>query len=319
MCREFKIYKNSRVFKLPVGILGDLTLQSIWIGITTVRSIHPLVILPSEDRLINFTLQDSRLEEFPFHIIPRLRSLENLWLRNNSLTSVPSLRSESLQAVNLDYNQIATFEEGRWVTPELRVLDISYNPLSSFPSAVIKDMQKLEKFYCSGCNLGPTLLMGQLEFRSKTLKLVSLRENSISRLEPAAIGGINADTTVDLTWNNITILDENAFRPILEIMSLGDGLLLIDYNPIHCDCTLDWLALAPALMKKLKGTCTNGTDLRDLNLLDFQRPCCLYPNTVTMPPYTIFILPLLSLVHGVSKSACPTRQDTRQAQKTTYV
>ncbi|CAG0898994.1 unnamed protein product [Darwinula stevensoni] len=261
------------------GILGKLTLQSLWIGDTNVTSIQPSFILPSKDRLKDFTLQNSHLEEFPFHIIPRLRSLKKLWLRNNSLTSVPSLQSLSLERLDFNYNKINTIDVDGWMTPNLREFDIGHNPLSSFPSAVVKGLEKLEEFYCSGCNLGPTLLRGQLEFRSKTLKKMSLLDNNISRLEPEAIAGVNSDTTVHLTRNNITILEENAFRPILEIMSLGDGLLYLYDNPIHCDCTLDWLTLTPALMKKLEGTCANGTALRQLHLAELRRTCCRYPNT----------------------------------------
>ncbi|CAG0900618.1 unnamed protein product [Darwinula stevensoni] len=229
---EFKIHNNTRPLKLPVEILGDLTLQSLWIGDTTVTNIQPSFILPSEDRLVNFTLQDSRLKEFPFHIIQGLRSLKKLWLRNNSLTSVPGLHSHSLEILDLDYNKIVAIEENGWHTPNLRELGIGYNPLSSLPSAVIKGLGKLEKFYCSGCNLGPTLLMGQLEFRSKTLKVVSLWNNNISRLEPGALTGVNGETTVYLIRNNITLLEESAFRPILENMSLGDGLLDIECRRI---------------------------------------------------------------------------------------
>ncbi|CAG0899762.1 unnamed protein product [Darwinula stevensoni] len=225
---EFKIHKNTRPLKLPVEILGDLTLQSLWIGDTTVTSIQPALILPSEDRLVNFTLRDSRLKEFPFHIIQGLRSLQILWLRNNSLTSIPGLHSHSLEILDLAYNKIVAIEENGWHTPNLRELDIGFNPLSSLPSAVIKGLGKLEKFFCSGCNLGPTLLMGQMEFCSKTLKVVSLWENNISRLEPGALTGVNGETTVYLSRNNITLLEENAFRPILENMSLGDGLLYIE-------------------------------------------------------------------------------------------
>ena len=68
-------------------------------------------------------------------------------------------------------------------------LPSGYNPLSEIPSTVITGLTNLEKFYCSGCNLGGTLSSGLLVFRSKTLRLVSLWKNGISRLDPGAIVG----------------------------------------------------------------------------------------------------------------------------------
>ncbi|CAG0905301.1 unnamed protein product, partial [Darwinula stevensoni] len=66
---------------------------------------------------------------------------------------------------------------------------LSYNPLSEIPSVVITGLTNLEKFYCSGCNLGGTLPSGFLVFRSKALRLVSLWKNGIARLDPGAIVG----------------------------------------------------------------------------------------------------------------------------------
>ncbi|CAG0899904.1 unnamed protein product [Darwinula stevensoni] len=226
--RQFKIYNNTRAVKLPVGILGDLTLQSVWISKTVVTRLDPSVILPSADRLVNFTLKDSQLEEFPFHITPRLRSLKNLWLRNNLLTSVPGLHSDSLEILDLEYNRIAAVEEDKWVTPNLRGLNIGHNPLSKFPSAVIRRLGKLQEFYCLGCNLGTSLAKGQLEFRTEVLKTVSLQDDSLSQIEPGALAGVRADTKVYLSRNNITILNENAFLPLLKNISRGDGLLYLE-------------------------------------------------------------------------------------------
>ena len=66
----------------------------------------------------------------------------------------------------------------------------AHNPLSHFPSAMIRGLQKLETFDCSGCSLGPTLSNGLLEFHSQTLESVVINGNNISWIEPSAITGM---------------------------------------------------------------------------------------------------------------------------------
>ena len=67
---------------------------------------------------------------------------------------------------------------------------IDYNPMSVFPAAVIKGIERLEEFTCVFCNLGPTLSSGLLEFRSSKLKKVLLGFNEISTLDAGSITGI---------------------------------------------------------------------------------------------------------------------------------
>ncbi|CAG0899119.1 unnamed protein product, partial [Darwinula stevensoni] len=126
-------------------------------------------------------------------------------------------------------------------------------------------MKKLEKFLCQGATLGPTLSSGFLEFHSNALKLVDLRNNGISRLEPGAISGFRPDTTIYLNENKITALSEESFRPMLDILSMGDGVLDLSDNLIQCDCEISWLMLGRKYLRNLSGKCNNGTELKDFN------------------------------------------------------
>ncbi|CAG0896790.1 unnamed protein product [Darwinula stevensoni] len=229
---QFELSNSMDITELSDDVFGDLSFQVIMVGNTAVKRIHPSVILSSEDRLVNFTIRNSPLEEFPFYLLPRFPRLKILSLVNNSLTSVPELRSESLQLLSISRNKITRLEENAWVTPNLKFLDIGDNPLSGIPSAVIMSLEKLEKFWCSGCNLGPTISTGVLQFQSEALKMVSLWSNGISGLEPKAITGIKANTEVHLTRNKIATLNEETFRPILEIMPVGMGFLDLKGKPV---------------------------------------------------------------------------------------
>ncbi|CAG0885486.1 unnamed protein product [Darwinula stevensoni] len=163
--------------------------------------------------------------EFDGWATPKLRELH---LYDNFLNSFPAFKSENLEILRLDNNKITNVEVDGWATPSLRELNIAKNPLLKFPSAAIKGMKNLEKFYYSESNVGPTVSSGFLEFQSKALKLVTLWSNNISILDKDAITGLGPNTTVQLTNNDIVILSEEIFRPMLEILSAGDGVLFLD-------------------------------------------------------------------------------------------
>ncbi|CAG0894713.1 unnamed protein product [Darwinula stevensoni] len=267
---EFRVTNNKKLQELPEGIFGHLSLENIYLNNTGVRTIHPSVILSSKDRLVNMTIEYSLLEEFPFHLLSSLPRLTKLRLPHNSLTSVPAVRTDSLETLNLEYNNISIMEEVGWATPNLRKLSLSGNPISTLPSAMIKNQKKLEEFSCSKCKLGPILSNGQLEFHSKALKDVYLKMNDISRLEPGAITGITSGTRVYLSSNKIAKLDAKSFHGILHVLSQGDGTLALSDNPIRCGCELEWLVRDPELLRKIHGSCENGTVLKALGRDSFK-------------------------------------------------
>ncbi|CAG0884310.1 unnamed protein product [Darwinula stevensoni] len=223
---EFRLQDNENVEKLPRGVSGILSFQSIRIKNTSVETVHPSFILQSNDRLLVLEIQNSRLKAFPSHILHQLPNLLTLNLRNNSLTDLPALQSASLRVLHLQFNNITRVEADGWDTPNLRVFDISANPSLEVPPGVLKTMETLERFWCPRCNLGPTLSTGALQFNSKALKTVGLSENEIARMEPDAL----------------------------------------TENPIECDCALDWLISDSKILKSVRGTCVDGTDFGSLAL-----------------------------------------------------
>ncbi|CAG0901509.1 unnamed protein product [Darwinula stevensoni] len=138
-------------------------------------------------------------------------------------------------------------------------------PPSKFPTTLIKRMKNLEKFCCHRCNPGPILPRGLLQFRSNALKLVDLRDNGISRVEPGAIAGLAPSTKIYINGNDIAVLSELSFRPILDVLSSGDGVLDVSGNPILCNCEMAWLVLRRKFLRNVSGKCQNGTEFKDLD------------------------------------------------------
>ncbi|CAG0893956.1 unnamed protein product [Darwinula stevensoni] len=266
LCREFRLQDNMMVTELPEGILGNVSFQYIRVKNTAIERVHPSAILPSKNRLIELEIQHCHLKEFPFEILPELSSLATLHLWNNTLTFIPALQSNSLRVLYLSFNNIVKVESNGWMTPNLKVFDIAVNPSLEFPAGVVKNMKNLELFWSPRTNLGPTLSDGMFPFHSKSLKTVGLGDNNIGRLEPHAITGVTSDTEVFLDGNKIFELSEEAFRPLLEILSQGKGFLSVRGNPIDCDCGLAWLISESNFLGSVRGNCKDGTDLINLNL-----------------------------------------------------
>ncbi|CAG0884969.1 unnamed protein product [Darwinula stevensoni] len=233
----FRLQDNMDVKELPEKAFGNAAFKVILVRNTSVKIVYPSALLSSKYLLSRLAVENSRLNGFPFYLLPELQRLEVLSLEGNYFVSVPLLQSPSLKLLSLARNEILRLDEEGWTTPILRSLNISYNPQLNFRTTITKNLGRLETFDGSGLNLGPILSGGTLEFRSRTLREIWLDFNNISSLEPNAIRG----------------------------------------NPIQCDCGLDWFAFVKGLMANVRnGKCENGTEFKNLHL-DSLRNCRLCP------------------------------------------
>ncbi|CAG0887202.1 unnamed protein product [Darwinula stevensoni] len=263
---------DSRLDDFPFDILHEFQfLKQLHLS----NNLLALVPAFKSDNLERLRLDNNKITiaELDGWETPKLREL---YLERNLLTTVRAFKSDNLEILYLYNNEITSVEADGWATPNLREFDIDNNPLMKFPSTIIKCMKKLEEFYCSRCNLGPTLSGGLLEFQSSALKLVHLSENNVTSLEPGAIIGLGSNTRVDLSENKIAVLSEESFRPMLDILYLGDGVIDLSGNPILCDCEVAWLLLGRKFQRKIPGKCHNGTEFKDLDsnsMRDCPREC----------------------------------------------
>ncbi|CAG0886946.1 unnamed protein product [Darwinula stevensoni] len=211
---RFILENNSAVKELPEGAFGEVSFESMHLVHTTVKTIRISAILSSTDWLVYLNVAANSRTEFPFALLPQWPRLRNLNLSHNNLASIALLYSLTLEELDLSSNDISKVEEDRWVTPNLKILDI-----------IVKGLERLEEFKCASCRLGPILSSGLLEFRSKALREVNLKQNYIMSLEPGAITGIMPGTRIDLGNNAIALLYWELFQPLLEVLLLGDGSL----------------------------------------------------------------------------------------------
>ena len=114
---------NEGVRFLPNWVFGDVTFEDIFIYNTSLFSVHPGALLPSKDRLWYLRIELSRLEEFPWDVLPEFISLTNLNLDVNELKNVPPLQSPTLESLYIRQNRISKIAPG-WSLPSLKELSL---------------------------------------------------------------------------------------------------------------------------------------------------------------------------------------------------
>ncbi|CAG0893563.1 unnamed protein product [Darwinula stevensoni] len=221
----FRLQDNMEVKELPEKAFGNAAFKVILLRNTSVKIVYPSALLSSKRLLSRLAVEDSRLNGFPFYLLPELQRLEVLSLEGNYIVSVPVLQSPSLKLLSLARNEILRLDEEGWTTPILRSLNISYNPQLNFRTTITKNLGRLEKFDGSGLNLGPILSGGTLKFRSRTLREIWLDFNNISSLEPNAIRGLTPNTKIYLRNNKIDNRPDGVFSPMMGVLSRGDGFI----------------------------------------------------------------------------------------------
>ncbi|CAG0891151.1 unnamed protein product [Darwinula stevensoni] len=266
---QFLLIENEAVQELPEGVFGNVTFEAIIIFYAAVATVHPSALLPSKDRLYHVQIYFSGLADFPWEVLPELTHLYYLDLRNNYLTALPPVLSPSLTTLDLGGNRITRLESN-WSAPNLTVLSFDYSPMSEVQHGFFWSLPNLQRFWCISCQLGQTILNGTLGFHSPALDLVSLEQSTISSLESHSITGFTADARIRLSKNQISELTEESFRPMLEVLSSGDGNIDLAENPVECRCSMAWIVLNPDFLGSVKGQCTNGTDFQDLDPEVFQ-------------------------------------------------
>ncbi|CAG0890031.1 unnamed protein product [Darwinula stevensoni] len=261
---KFSLMYNDDVRVLPGGVFGDTTFDTINLAVTSVSRVDPAALLASKDRLLSLVIDGSPLREFPWEILPQLANLKKLDLRDIGLTTLPLLQSDSLEEFSVSSNEIDHLEAG-WSLPNLRRLYLSSNPIRDVPAGFLSDFVKLEIFSCADCDLGPTLSTKSLEFHSESMQDIHLSWNSFSNMEVDAITGLQPDTVLYVSYNDIRELTEESFRPMLKILSLGDGFIFLGSNPVECDCSMAWVVLNPDFLASVNGYCMDGTEFKDLD------------------------------------------------------
>ncbi|CAG0900766.1 unnamed protein product [Darwinula stevensoni] len=114
----------------------------------------------------------------------------------------------------------------------IETLNVIFSPLQDFPFHLLPHLSRLKEL-----TLWNTSLTQVTPIQSESLEVLRLGFNSIEMVEENGWStpnlrelnfGLTPDTTVKLGYNRITNLVEEIFRPLLEVISQGDGVLYLE-------------------------------------------------------------------------------------------
>ncbi|KAF2358805.1 Leucine-rich repeat domain L domain-like, partial [Trinorchestia longiramus] len=141
------------ISKLTEGIFDVKSFGSVEIVGTMLETIEDNVLEYSHPTLFIFTLNNNKLQNFPFQTINLYEKLISLNLNNNELKEIPIFFSSTLRILsmnsneNLDFQSTITTFDG---IPELRQLFLSNIGLKTLVPKMFQRLAYISDIYLSG-------------------------------------------------------------------------------------------------------------------------------------------------------------------------
>ncbi|CAH1786660.1 unnamed protein product [Owenia fusiformis] len=197
-----------------------LRLTSLSIGDQNIDLITKNAFRGLESSLVSLWISSANLTSFPYRSIKGLRRLKYLYLQNNRIQSIKlsTLRYfPKLYYLGLEGNELTEIpvEPLKQAGPTLREVNLAKNKIRSIPWS-FTNMTQLTRMY--------------------------LNHNQLTTIPARAFYGLDK-MILDVRFNNIHVLD-----PCL--MNAKTPTMVLDGNPLHCDCTVYWLAYAGKINKQ---------------------------------------------------------------------
>ena len=193
-----------------------------------------------------------------------LSSLQELYLHNNQLSSLPEdvfKNLSSLQTLYLKGNDLSNLPEGVFRgLSNLTRIDLSSNDLSSLPEGVFRELSNLTDIDLSHNHLSS--LPKDVFNRLSNLTRILLHDNNLSSLPKDVFRGLPNVTSILLSHNNLSSLPEGIFHrlPNLRFLHLiGNNLSCLPRSlssRVTVDVTLPWCGV-PVI------TITAGSDVSE--------------------------------------------------------
>uniref|UniRef100_A0A8C3MJF3 Uncharacterized protein n=1 Tax=Geospiza parvula TaxID=87175 RepID=A0A8C3MJF3_GEOPR len=201
------VYISHRAFS-GLNSLEQLTLEKC--NLTSIPTealshLHGLIVLRLRHLNIN-TIRD-----YSFKRLYRLKVLEiSHWPYLDTMTSncLYGLNLTSLSITHCNLTSIPYVSVRHLVY--LRFLNLSYNPIVTIEGSMLHDLLRLQEIQLVG---------GQL-----------------TTVEPFAFRGLNYLRILNVSGNLLTTLEESAFHSVGNLETL-----ILDNNPLACDCRLLWV------------------------------------------------------------------------------
>ncbi|XP_069487641.1 toll-like receptor 3 isoform X2 [Ambystoma mexicanum] len=192
--------------------------------------------------LVELRLDSNRIIDVKGDIFQNLKNLRQLDLSHNNLQS-GKLGSQkqmlNLQQLWLSSNRISqvTKEDFDFLSnTSLEMLDLSSNPVKEFHAGCFKVIRSLHGLSLENVQLTPDLTQALcLELSGTGIQTLMLSKNQITRIKNTTFMGLLKTnlTVLDISVNNLTVIDNNSFAsiPHLEYLSL-EGNHIAHLSPL---------------------------------------------------------------------------------------
>ena len=200
--------------------------------------------------------QITRLPRFDFFSIYRIQLIS---FANNRLVNIDDMRYlGTIDVLDFSWNQLS--DVGSDIlnrTATVQLLDLSHNRFVRVPVSVTRASDIVVDLSLDFNNIsslsnwtGPTVQRSDVE-------RVSLRGNYIDEVSPGLMTAVQTSLTeLDLRDNRLTTLNQQLFNDVPHLTQL-----MLDGNPLQCDCGLAWLRqLAPEVTTDM-ATCSSPSDV----------------------------------------------------------
>ena len=176
--------------------------------------------------------ETNELEYFPIYILEDFPNLKYLYLQETALKD--DTFAHHFDQLHLPNLESMTLNGGEHISkfprlPKLKYLRFCYQPIASIAKEAFSDLESLEWLDLSGNGKNQTLShldTDALKLSAKNLTQLDFRSfNSLTSFAPNFISNISPNLEIDFLDDNIVALEENVFKPILETLLAGNGIL----------------------------------------------------------------------------------------------
>ncbi|XP_043933155.1 leucine-rich repeat and immunoglobulin-like domain-containing nogo receptor-interacting protein 1 [Protopterus annectens] len=201
------VYISHRAFS-GLNSLEQLTLEKC--NLTSIPSealshLHNLIVLRLSHLNIN------AIRDYSFKRLYRLKVLEiSHWPYLDTMTSncLYGLNLTSLTITHCNLTSVPYVAVRHLVY--LRFLNLSYNPITTIEGSMLHELLRLQEIHLVG--------------------------GALVAIEPYAFRGLNYLRILNVSGNYLNTLEESAFHSVGNLETL-----IIDNNPLACDCRLLWI------------------------------------------------------------------------------
>lgn len=254
-------FSNNKLRAVPSAIRSLSNLRSLDLSYNLITDINNSSYQGIE-QLYGLNLESNRIGNLTKGVFSELPSLRILNLSKNRIVKIDQTTFEDvpdLHALRLDSNFIGDING---LFPNLRdllMLNISVNRITWFDYALIpiglqwldihgNQIESLGNYF----ELEAVLKLRTLDVSSNKLteidsnslpdgiEIVYLNNNTISKIAPFTFMGKQNLTKIDLTFNSIQTLEQNAFRLSKESSRRKLPEFSVSGNPYVCDCHMEW-------------------------------------------------------------------------------